>query len=161
MMAAKQQLDYEAENKKLQDFLSSMPFFLEEFISDGQQQGYNFDYNLTSLDEVERYIQDNQELMAWKNNSDLAKWQRMYTWCYIGETFRKAFGGDWIVSLDDVQNLNYGKWVIKGFDQVGVEFDPLRTLQAYLLRGKPSIRAMVEAHARPVSLDLSEFPEED
>lgn len=158
---AKQQLDAKAENQKLQEFLSSISFFLEEFVDDGQKEGYNFDYSLSSADELELYISNNKELMDWKNDSELSKWKRMYAWCYIGETFRKAFGGKWIVSLDDMQNLNYGKWVIKGFDVVGVEFDPLRTLQAYLLRGKPHIKSMMEAHVNTVPLDLSEFPEED
>jgi len=150
------------ENKKLQDFLSSMPDFLEEFVDDGQREGYTFDYSLNSLHDLERYIADNKEMMAWKNDSDLSKWQRMYSWCYIGETFRKAFGGEWKVSLDDPDSVNYGQWVIKGFDTVGMEFDPLGTLQGYLLRGKPGALARaLEAHVNTIPLDLSHLPEED
>lgn len=152
---ASQPLDPTAENQKLQAFLSSMPSFLEEFADDGEAEGYRFDFSLASVNELERYIRDNQEKLAWKNSSEEAKWERMYVWCYLGETFRKNFGGEWVVSLDDPDSINYGQWVVSGFDQVGVEFDPLGTLQGYLLRGKPALLSVMEAHARPVPLDLS------
>ena len=51
--------------------------------------------------------------------------------------------------------------MIQGFDATGLEFDPLRTMQAYLLRGKPSLRSMMEAHIHVKPLDLSHLPEED
>lgn len=74
----------------------------------------------------------------------------------------KAFGGEWVVSLDDPDGVNYGQWVIKGFDTVGVEFDPLGILQGYLLRGKPgALQLAVEAHVRVMPLDLSDLPEEE
>jgi len=58
--------------------------------------------------------------------------------------------------------VNYGQWVIKGFDTVGVEFDPLGILQGYLLRGKPgALQLAVEAHVRVMPLDLSDLPEEE
>jgi hypothetical protein len=156
------QLDAAAENQKLQDFLASMPDFLEEFVEDAQQEGYTLNYSLASIEDLERYIADNRELLAWKNQSDLSKWQRLYTWCYLGETFRKAFGGEWVVSLDDPDGVNYGQWVIKGFDTVGVEFDPLGILQGYILRGKPgALPRAVEAHVRVTPLDLSDLPAEE
>jgi len=85
---ATKQLDAAAENQKLQDFLASMPDFLEEFVDDAQQEGCTLNYSLASIEDLERYMEDNRELLAWKNQSDLSKWQRMYTWCYLGETFR-------------------------------------------------------------------------
>lgn len=138
-----------------------MPDFLEEFVDDGQQEGYAFDYSLDSLSELERFMQDEADAIAWANTEEDAIRTRMYVWVYIAETFRKNFGGNWLVSLDDPQSVTYGKWVIKGFDTVGVEFDPVRTMKAFLLRGKPHVRSMMEAHANPVPLDLSHLPEED
>ena len=148
-------------NEELQTFLFYLDDNQEDFLDSLKKQGYQLNYSLNSLRELECYIKDKGEAIAWKNKAESAALLRLPVWSYVGETFRKNFGGHWVVSLDDPQNVNYGEWVIKGFDQVGVEFDPLGTMQSFLLRGKPSIRAMMEAHARPVRLDLSEFPEED
>jgi len=156
---AKQLLDAAAENENLQKFLTTLDFLREELQAEAED--YKLDYSLDSLGELERFMQDEAEIIAWGNTTESAVRTRMYIWVYIAETFRKSFGGDWIVSLDDPKNVNYGKWVIKGFDTVGVEFDPVRTMKAFLLRGKPHIRSMMEAHANPVPLDLSHLPEED
>lgn len=101
------------------------------------------------------------EQLAWKNKSEEAAKLRLPVWSYIGETFRKVTGGGWQVSVDDPTSVNYGKWVIAGFSRLGLEFDPFRTMQAYLLRGKPSLRSMMEAHIHVKPLDLSELPVEE
>lgn len=155
-------LDVQVEQQKLRNFLTSLPAYLEEFVEDGGQDGYTFDFSLASLSDVERYVAVNQELLAWQNMSDLSKWQRLYTWCYLGETFRAAYGGQWRVSVEDPDSVHYGQWVIGDFDATGGEFDPLGTLQGYLLRGKPgAFRRALAAHVTTTPLDLSHLPEEE
>ena len=65
------------------------------------------------------------------------------------------------MSLKDFDSALYGQFVIEKFDEVGQEFDPLGTLQSYLLRGRPSIRSMMEAHMDYTAIDLSDLSEED
>ncbi|GEM_PF-824398 len=148
--------------EELQTFLFYLDDNQEEFIDNLTAQGYNLDYSLDTLPELERYIQGKGEQIAWKNKAESAATLRLPIWSYIGETFRQTFGGGWLVSLDDSDSVNYGQWVIKGFDTVGVEFDPLGILQGYLLRGKPGALARaLEAHVNAIPLDLSHLPEED
>ncbi|RZJ88707.1 MAG: hypothetical protein EOO60_10790 [Hymenobacter sp.] len=156
-----QLLDADAANEELQTFLFYLDDNQEAFRDSLAVQGYTLDYSLNTLPELERYIRDKGPQIAWQNKAESAAKLRLPVWSYIGETFRNVFGGGWRVSLDDPNSVNYGKWVLKGFDAVGVEFDPLRTMQAFLLRGKPPIRSMMEAHATPTPLDLSHLPTED
>lgn len=158
---AKQLIDPETANEELQEYLFYLSDNQDEFINDLEVQGYSLDYSLDTLSELERYIQNKDGEIAWKNKAESAARLRLGVWSYLGETFRKVFGGGWNVSLEDPQNVNYGQWVIRGFDTVGVEFDPLGTLQGYLLRGKPgTLRRALESHVRSTLLDLSDLPEE-
>jgi hypothetical protein len=64
------------------------------------------------------------------------------------------------VSLTDPTSLLYGQFVLQDFGDNGLEFSPSNTLQAYLQRGKPSIRSMMEAYVHVAPIDLSDLPEE-
>lgn len=158
---ATKQIDPEAANEELQQYLFHLTDNQEEFINKLQSSGFNFDYSLDSLPELERYIGDMGERIAWKNKAESAAFLRLGVWSYIGETFRKNFGGGWLVSLSDTDSVYYGKWVISGFSELGLDFDPLGTMLSFLLRGKPSIRSMMESYVNIVPLDLSHLPEED
>ena len=156
-----QQLDPDAENEKLQQFIFEMGDRQEAFLASLDQKGYRLDYSLDSLPELERYIDARKPEMQWRDKSDAAIELRLDCWSYIGEAFRKSFGGGWNVSLEDLDSVLYGQFVIEKFDEIGQEFDPLGTLQSYLLRGMPSIRSMMEAHVDYTPIDLSDLPEED
>ncbi|HEX8329677.1 MAG TPA: hypothetical protein VF629_19225 [Hymenobacter sp.] len=162
MATPKQLIDAEAANEELQLFLFHLADNQESFVARTRDEGYTLDYTLHSLGELERYIKDKGEQIAWRNTSEDAAALRLPVWSYLGETFRKVFGGGWNVSLDDPSSINYGKWVISGFDEAGVEFDPLRTMQGYLLRGQPgSLRRSLEVQVRFVPTDLSDLAEDD
>ena len=158
---ATQQINPEAANEKLQQYLFHLADNQEDFVENLENSGYNVDYSLDSLAELERYIEGMGEQIAWKNKAETAAVLRLGVWSYIGETFRKNFGGGWLVSLNNPDSVYYGKWVISGFSELGLEFDPLGTMLSFLLRGKPSIRGMMESYVRIVPLDLSHLPEED
>ena len=158
---ATKQIDPEAANEELQQYLFHLADNQEEFVEKLQNSGFNLDYSLNSLPELERYIEEMGERIAWKNKAESAAFLRLGVWSYIGETFRKNFGGGWLVSLKDPDSVYYGKWVISGFSKLELEFDPLGTMLSFLLRGKPSIRSMMESHVHIVPLDLSHLSEED
>ena len=158
---ATKQIDPKAANEELQQYLFHLADNQEEFIEKLQNSGFYLDYSLNSLPELERYIGDMGERIAWKNKAESAAFLRLGVWSYIGETFRKNFGGGWLVSLSDPDSVYYGKWVISGFSELGLEFDPLGTMLSFLLRGKPSIRSMMESFVNIVPLDLSHLPTED
>ena len=158
---ATKQIDPEAANEELQQYLFHLADNQEEFTEKLQSSGYDLNYGLDNLPELERYIGDMGERIAWKNKAESAAILRLGVWSYIGETFRKNFGGGWVVSLDDPASINYGKWVISGFGKLGLEFDPLGTMISFLLRGKPSVRSMMESYVHIVPLDLSHLPEEE
>jgi hypothetical protein len=162
MATSKQLIDAEAANEELQMFLFHLADNQEFFIERVKEEGYTLDYSLNSLSELERYIRDKGEQIAWRNTSENAAMLRLPIWSYLGETFRKVFGGGWNVSLEDPASINYGKWVISGFDKTGMAFDPLRTMQGYLLRGQPgSLRRSLEVHVHFVPTDLSDLAEDD
>lgn len=162
MATSKQFIDAEAANEELQMFLFHLADNQEVFLAGVKAAGYTLDYSLPGLGELERYIKDKGEQIAWRNKSEDAAMLRLPVWSYLGETFRKVFGGGWNVSLEDPASINYGKWVISGFDETGVEFDPLRTMQGYLLRGQPgSLRRSLEVQVRFVPTDLSDLAEDD
>ena len=155
-----QVLDSRAENEKLQLFLFELDDHQELFTETAEVEGYTLDYSLDSLLELERYLADKQ--VTFLDASDRALAQRMNCWSYVGETFRENFGGGWTVSVDDPQSVNYGLFVIQGFDAVGVEFEPLGTLRRYLRQAKPGrLRGLMEAHVHAAPLDLSHLPEEE
>lgn len=156
-----QQFDPDVENEKLQVFLFEMGDRQAKFMESLEEQGYYLDYTLDSLSELTRYIDVRKSQMQWRDKSDAAIELRLDCWSYIGETFRKTFGGGWNISLEDVDSALYGQYIIEKFDEIGQEFDPLGTLQSYLLRGKPSLRSMMEAHVDYTPIDLSDLPEED
>lgn len=158
---AMQLLDSEEENEKLQLFIFEISDRQEAFMDAVAAKGYRLDYTFDTLSELERYIQAHAARMTWADKSDEAVAQRVDCWSYLGETFRKNYGGSWQVSLDDAQNVNYGMFVIQGFDAVGVEFEPLGTLRRYMRQAKPGgLRSMMDAHVHVAPLDLSDLPEE-
>ena len=161
-MVAKHSLDLESENEKLNLFLFEMDDRQEAFVEKLEEQGYSLDYTLDSVAYLERYIQANYAQIEWKNKTNDAIELRGDCWSYLGETFRKTYGGGWRVSAEGPENVNYGKWVIEGFDDKGTEFEPLGTLQGYLLRGKPgSLKRSLEVHVNFVPTDLSDLAEDD
>ena len=149
------------ENEKLQLFIFEMGDRQEAFLASLRAQGYRLDYSLATLPELERYIDARKPAMQWRDKSDAAIDLRLDCWSYLGECFRKVFGGGWNVSLEEPDGILYGQFVIEKFDEIGQEFDPLGTLQSYLLRGRPSLRSMMEAHVDYTPIDLSDLPEED
>lgn len=158
---ATKQIDSEVANEELQQYLFHLADNQQEFIEKLHSNGYGLDYSLDNLIELERYVKDMGEQIAWKNKAESAAYLRLGVWSYIGETFRRNFGGGWLVSLHDSDSIYYGKWVISGFGKLGLEFDPIGTMISFLLRGKPSIRSMMESHVHIVPLDLTHLPEED
>jgi hypothetical protein len=149
-----------AENERLQLLLFEMPDRQEDFLEAAAAEGYHLDYTLATLPELERYLRDHAEALAWRDKSASAVAGRLDCWSYIGETFRQNFGGGWNVSLTNPDSVLYGQFVLQDFSNNGLEFSPSNTLQAYLLRGKPSIRSMMEAHVHVAPVDLSDLPEE-
>lgn len=158
-MATPPPLNKQKENEKLNIFLVEMDDLQDAFLTRAAAEGYRLDYALNSLSDVERYVRDKQ--LNWRDKSDEAVDARGDVWSYLGETFRRAYGGRWGVSIDDLNNVNYGQYVIEDFGSNGVEFPPLSILQGYLLRGKPgSLRKMLDVHVRFVPTDLGHIPEE-
>ena len=153
-------LDPIAENERLQLLLFEMPDRQEDFLEAAAAEGYHLNYTLDNLPELERYLRDHATVLAWRDKSATAVARRLDCWSYIGETFRENFGGGWNVSLTDPDSVLYGQFVLQDFGDRGLEFSPSNTLQAYLLRGKPAIRSMMEAHIHVAPVDLSDLPEE-
>lgn len=159
-MATNPTLNAEEEEEKLNIFLMGMHDVLEAFVAKAARGGYQLSYSVDCLDDLERYIREQR--MDWRDKSDVAVNQRLDCWALLGTIFQRHYGGHWAVSLDDPDSVNYGQFVIQGFDAVGMEFEPLGVLQGFLLRGKPGgLRRVMEAHVNLVPLDLSHLPEDE
>jgi hypothetical protein len=119
-------LSQEEWQEKFENFLFNIDEYLENIIDKGNIQGYNFDYSLNSLNDIESYIIKNNTTVNDDDYNDLA--------AYLGEVIRLKYGGKWICNLDNVNNsLYYGFPVIEGHSIPDVLFSPFHLIKAFIL----------------------------
>lgn len=154
-------LNPEAENERLQLFNFSLPDEQEAFIDAATAEGYVFDYSLTSLADLERYVR--AKALTVSDASDEAVAQRVNCWAYLGQVVRHNFGGRWAISMNEDNSLNRGLFVVEGHAKTpGVEFVPNRLLQAFIQRGRGGEwRRAIEAQTNPQPIDLSDLVEKE
>lgn len=154
----KQFLNKEEEQEKLQQFIFEIDDLLEEFIDDTESLGYILDYTINSLDTLERFILD-KEIVNTDNDLDI----RTKCWIYLGELFRKLIKkGEWSVSLNDENTINYGLYTISNYNNEKTEFVPIRYVKAFILKKeKGFFRSVIKNHINPELLNLDDIPTED
>lgn len=141
--------------EKFENFLFNIDDYLDNIIAKAVSQGYNFDYSLDSLKDVENYIIKNNITIDDDDYNDLS--------AYLGEVLRLKYGGNWICNLDKENNsLSYGFPVIEGHSIPDVLFSPFHVMKAFFLRKKVNLfYEAIESQVNPKDIDWSQFPTED
>ena len=124
-------------------------FGLEKFTAGAQEKGYELseDFALASLDELERYIVQEQVAHTSKDEGKLVEFISCYY--YLGEVFRTNFGGYWQESDRDKASIYFGQPVIAEYGTAaGSEFCPrLKVIATILRRFKDGLKNNVELEA--------------
>lgn len=128
----KKQQDYREDIEKFQTFVFEMDDVLEAFVAQAIDQGVNLDYSVESLDHLERYL--DQKSNEKEGSGILNRAAR-----YLGEVFRRKFGGGWDLSLDDPKNINFRLPIIAKYSDLDIEFCPIEIVSNYIVRRKPGL----------------------
>jgi len=149
-------LSKEELEKKFENFLFNIDDCLNNIIDKAGSQGYNFDYSLDSLIDMEKYIIENNTTLNDDDYNDLS--------AYLGEVHRLEYGGKWICNLDEENNsLSYGFPVIEGHSSIpNVLFSPFHVVKAFILYKKINLfRDAIKSQVHPKDIDWSQYPNED
>jgi hypothetical protein len=135
--------------EKFENYLFNIDEYLESISNKANHQGYNFDYSLDTLNDVENYIIKNNTTIESDDYNDLA--------AYLGEVLRLNYGGKWICNLDKENNsLSYGFPVIEGHSIPDVLFSPFHVVKAFILRKKSNLFfEAIESQVNPKDIDWS------
>lgn len=111
--------------EKFEDFLFEMDDVLEAFLADAASSGYTLDYSVPSLDAMEQF------LLANAGSSDLSRIENRAA-RYLGEVFRKKFGGTWQLCQDEPRHICFKLPIIKGYLSNGAEFCPIAIINNFM-----------------------------
>lgn len=140
---------------KFELFMFNMSDYLDDLQSKAEQLGYNLDYTLKSLNDLEDYLTKNE---VNENSDDIESIA-----CYFGEIVRKNVGGRWDCDLEDESDLYYGKPVIIGHTTPDdLMLSPFDSVMIYILRPtKGFFLSVIENDLNDEPINLDEFPTED
>jgi hypothetical protein len=141
--------------EKFENFLFNIDEYLDNIVAKAESQGYNFNYNLENLKDMESYITKNSTTVDDDDYNDLS--------AYLGEVLRLNHGGKWICNLDkDNNSLSYGFPVIEGHSVADVLFSPFHVVKAFILRKKINLfYEAIESQVHPQDIDWSQISNED
>ncbi|MFD2287264.1 hypothetical protein GJU39_13675 [Pedobacter petrophilus] len=141
--------------EKFEMFIFNMDDYLESFIDKVEKQGYNLDYSIKSLTDLENYLTQNKVDKDSDDVNDAA--------AYFGEVVRKNIGGRWDCDLEDESDLYYGKPVIVGHTTPDdLMLSPFDSVMIYILRpAKDFFLSVIRSHINDEPINLDEFPTEE
>lgn len=136
------------------DFIFRIDDVLEKFIEEAAYFGYNLDFSVDSLDQLEEYALKLDAKVLSDFHGQAAQ--------YMGDIMYRHFGYRWELSLDLKNNsLHYGKPVLVNLTNSEVQFAPYAVVRNFLIRRvKGILKVAVLNHVSPKLLDLSDLPTE-
>ncbi|CAM4012898.1 hypothetical protein SAMN06265348_101153 [Pedobacter westerhofensis] len=141
--------------EKFENFIFNLDEYIEHLVDKASKQGFNLNYSLKSLTDLEAYLS--------KNNVDKDSDDVNDAAAYFGEVVRKNFGGSWKCSLDmEGNSMYYGKPVLSGYtESPDLELSPFETVLFYILKPKENhFLSIIENDIDPDGINLTEFPAE-
>ena len=93
------------DKEKFESFLAEVNYLPDFLIEKAENKGYNLDYSIDSLNELERYLSTEN---IKKDDED-----QQFAAMYLGELIIKNYGGKWVIDLDDPKNLDFAVPIIK------------------------------------------------
>lgn len=142
-----QKLAQEKLKEKFNLFLFEMSDNLEQLEQKTAENGYNLDYSISSLTQIENYIIENKISVNSNDYDGLST--------YLGEVVRKNYGGKWICNLDEKNNsLYYGFPVIQDHSKYDVLFSPFHIVKAFIIRPKGNLFiTAIESQINPPNIN--------
>lgn len=137
-------------------FLSSIDDYIENILEISAYKGYNLDFSLESLSDLEKYISTSNINADDDRINDLA--------AYLGEVIRKNIGGNWKCSLDlKCNSIFYGKPVIAEYTTPNdLEFSPFDCILNYISEPHANYFInIIENDLDDVPLNLDDIPTEE
>lgn len=122
--------------EKFEFFLFEMDDVLEPFMENARKRGLTLDYSLESLADLERLLTELAEEAASPDETSLLVTRAGR---YLGEFFRKRYGGVWRVCLAGPKYLHHGLPVIKNYATVELEFAPTEIVDNFVVRRVPGL----------------------
>lgn len=110
-------------------YIFEMDDVLEDFIHSADLEE-KLDYSVESLGVIEEYLSKNGCC------SDTSKSRSAR---YLGEVFRKNYGGHWDLCTDGQKFLYNGLPVIKNISNVDFDFCPLAVIENFAVSRKPGL----------------------
>jgi hypothetical protein len=146
------------EQDEFENFLFYIDDYLEEFINETNSLGYSLNFSIESLENLEEYI-----IVQNITNEVYDDEKRFKCWVYLGELFRKlSKKAYWMISNSSDNSANLGLYVLTGYDEIGVEFVPIRYIRAFIIKKKKGFfKDLINSHIAPIPLDLNKFPNEE
>jgi hypothetical protein len=139
MSNSKKTLATDEELEKFEHFLFEMDDVLEEFVETASQAGFNLNYSVDSLADLERFITANSEHSDSSFNNRAAR--------YLGEVFRKLVGGKWELCLKNPRYMYFKLPVISSYSTHSIEFCPIEVIANFKAKQEAGmLRTAVESH---------------
>ena len=141
---------------KFNNFIFNIDDYLESIIDKADEQGCNLDYSLRSLNDLEKYLSENNTDKDSDDVNDAA--------AYFGEVVRKNFGGTWKCSLNmETNSMYYGKPVITNYtDPEDLELSPFESVLFYLIEPTENhFLGIIENDLDFDGLNLNDIPTEE
>ena len=127
------------EVEMFEQFLFEMDDVLAKFIETASQAGFNLNYSVESLADLERFITANS------THSDSSFDNRAAR--YLGEVFRQLVGGTWELCLKHPRYMYFKLPVISGYSTQPIELCPIEIIGNFRAKQEPGmLRKAVEAH---------------
>jgi hypothetical protein len=118
---------HELDHEKFNHFVFSIDDTLEMLIVNAAEQGFALDHSEDSLETFENYILKSKSTVV----DDLAI--NIYSQ-YVGEVFRKSYGGKWKIGDNPASDLDFNLPVIGDFNDVGYVFNPILIVRNFIIR---------------------------
>jgi hypothetical protein len=139
MSNRKKTLATDEELEKFEHFLFEMDNVLEDFVERASQAGFNLNYSVDSLADLERFIAQNNEQSDSLFDNRAAR--------YLGEVFRKVVGGVWELCLKNPKYMYFKLPVISGYSTHSIEFCPIEMIANFKAKQQAGmLRTAVESH---------------
>src|SRR5262245_23321347 len=131
-----------ADVDRFDGFVFEMSEVLDTFTQEADQVGFRLDYSLDSLTTLERYL---LECLSTVDGPSTLMKNRAAR--YLGEVFRRTYGGTWKLCDGGPKYLFHGLPVIAEYARVDVEFCPIEMIANVIRCAEPgSLLKVVESH---------------
>lgn len=124
----------QADHDKFNSFVFSIDDTIDKLERIGSQHELSLQLNKDSLPALEKLVSKMNESI--KDDLKINEFSQ-----FLGETFRKTVGGQWMIGDNPDSDLDYKQPVIGGFNDVGYVFNPILIMRSLVNRKQDGMLA--------------------